>query len=153
MKKKTIRREDLGIARARVFLRICDLKIKVVLSAMPMSLLAGREREGTDARKAASTWRWKLDTRFISWSDCDFRRGFKYWKYRAAAFNLPRDPIGFYKHGKSAREYTRRRPPRRRRRMLILGISLSRKSVILLSCFKMAMSWKILFSPSPREFK
>lgn len=87
-----------------------------------------REREGTDAR-SGTNGRWKLDTRFISWSDCDFRRGFKYWKYRAVAFNLPRDPIEFYKRGKSA-NITRWRPPRglqlRRwcRRALILEISL-----------------------------
>lgn len=71
---------------------------------MPMSLLAGRRTRG-DARNGTNG-RWKLDTRFISWSDCDFRRGFKYWKYRAAAFNLPRDPIGFYKRRKSTRKYT-----------------------------------------------
>lgn len=65
-----------------------------------------KNARGRDARNGTNG-RWKLDTRFISWSDCDFRRGFKYWKYRAAAFNLPRDPIGFYKRRKSARKYTR----------------------------------------------
>lgn len=68
-----------------------------------------KNARGRDARNGTNG-RWKLDTRFISWSDCDFRRGFKYWKYRAAAFNLPRDPIGFYKRRKSARKYTRWRP-------------------------------------------
>lgn len=61
-----------------------------------------RGREGTNAR-SGTNGRWKLDTRFISWSDCDFRRGFKYWKYRAVAFNLSRDPIEFYKRRKSDR--------------------------------------------------
>ena len=56
-----------------------------------------KNARGRDARNG----RWKLDTRFISWSDCDFRRGFKYWKYRTAAFNLPRDSIGFYKRRKT----------------------------------------------------
>lgn len=65
-----------------------------------------KNARGRDARNDTNG-RWKLDTRFISWSDCDFRRGFKYWKYRTAAFNLPRDSIGFYKRRKSARKYTR----------------------------------------------
>jgi len=93
-----------------------DLEVKIVISAAAKSALAlpppiedEENREGEVGRaeaaeaEAEATGRWKLDTRFISWSDCDFRRSFKYWKYRARGgvqFTAC-DPIGFYKRGKS----------------------------------------------------
>lgn len=51
-----------------------------------MQMQRKRERDHIPAENQ----HWKLDTRFISWSDCDFRNSFKYWKY-LALFNLRRD--------------------------------------------------------------
>lgn len=103
--EKTLERED-RIAGVRIFLCVDARPKNKNRSFGNAHVTSGRtknarEREGTNAR-SGTNGRWKLDTRFISWSDCDFRRGFKYWKYRAVAFNLPRDPIEFYKRGKSA---------------------------------------------------